>query len=175
MRISHNAHVRNLLAIISVLLPSCFSSIVVVAQEAAKLEHFEAKIRPVLVQHCYRCHSTETGKSKGGLQLDTRNGWELGGDSGAAIVPFAPAESPLIQAISHSGEMSEMPPDSRLSEQIVDDFRKWIADGASDPREAKSATRVRQAIDIEQGRKFWSFQPRPPLSDESQSIEECRS
>jgi hypothetical protein len=97
--------------------------------KAAKVEFFESTIRPVLVKHCYHCHSVESGKSKGGLRLDSRGGWQFGGDSGPAIVPGKPDESHVVLAINRSGEVSEMPPKSRLSPEIVRDFNKWIADG----------------------------------------------
>ncbi len=128
--------------------------------EEAKLEFFETRIRPVLVQQCYECHSSAAGEVKGGLRLDSRMGWMTGGDSGPAIVPGAPADSPVYQAISASGEVSEMPPKSRLSAEIVDDFRQWIMDGAVDPREATTASPAIRTIDIQRGRQFWSFQPR---------------
>ena len=92
------------------------------ADEAGQLEFFESKIRPVLVERCYRCHSTKAGKSKGGLLLDSRNGWQVGGDSGPAIIPFKPAESLLLLAINQSEESSAMPPDDRLSQAVVKNF-----------------------------------------------------
>lgn len=128
------------------------------ADEAGQLEFFESKIRPVLVERCYRCHSTKAGKSKGGLLLDSRNGWQVGGDSGPAIIPFKPAESLLLLAINQSGESSAMPPDDRLSQAVVKNFEAWIMAGAIDPRDGHkplAATR----IDITAGKQFWSFQP----------------
>lgn len=133
---------------------------------AAELDFFETRIRPVLVEHCYRCHSVESGKPKGGLRLDSRSGWQVGGDSGPAIVPGKPDESLIIAAITHNGEISEMPPTSRLPPQVINDFKKWIADGAVDPREGKPAARENQQMDIEAGRAFWSFRPRETFSDE---------
>lgn len=128
--------------------------------DEAKLEFFEARIRPVLVQQCYECHSAAAGEAKGGLRLDSRTGWMTGGDSGPAIVPGAPMESLVFQAISASGEISEMPPKSRLAATIVSDFRQWIADGAIDPREGVPAAATGRVIDMEAGRQFWAFQPR---------------
>ena len=128
------------------------------ADEAGQREFFESKIRPVLVERCYRCHSTKAGKSKGGLLLDSRNGWQVGGDSGPAIIPFKPAESLLLLAINQSGESSAMPPDDRLSQAVVKNFEAWIMAGAIDPRDGHkplAATR----IDITAGKQFWSFQP----------------
>ncbi|MEM7479191.1 MAG: DUF1553 domain-containing protein [Planctomycetota bacterium] len=148
-----------LTAAISVIFVSCFCRSIAADEHSAKLEFFESKIRPILVQHCYQCHSTESGNSRGGLLLDSRNGWMVGGDSGPAIVPGKPDESFLLLAINQSGEMSDMPPKSHLSAQVVDDFRRWIAEGAVDPREGTVAEE-KESIDIDAGREFWSFQPR---------------
>jgi hypothetical protein len=134
------------------------------SEQAAKLEFFESKIRPVFVKHCYECHSTKSGKSKGDLLLDSRVGWQVGGESGPAIIPGKPDESLLIKAINRSGETPEMPPKSNLSQKAINDFRKWIADGAIDPREGKAPVHKKATIDIEQGRKFWSFQPHRTFS-----------
>ena len=62
-------------------------------------------IRPVLVQHCYECHSEEKGKNKGELTLDTRDGIRAGGDRGPAVVPGKPDESILINAIRQTGQL----------------------------------------------------------------------
>jgi hypothetical protein len=64
--------------------------------DRAQVEFFETKIRPVLVEHCYKCHSAQAAKLKGGLRLDTRDGLRKGGDSGPAIVPGDPAGSLLL-------------------------------------------------------------------------------
>lgn len=153
------------------LFAACYGGSAVIADEETQLQFFETRIRPVLVKHCYRCHSAEAGKSKGGLLLDSRSGWQVGGDSGPAIIPHKPDESPVVLAINHSGEMSEMPPTSRLSKQIVSDFEKWIADGALDPREGSVRVSEAATMDIEEGRKFWAFQPRRTFS-EARSIDD---
>ncbi|MFP6906660.1 MAG: DUF1553 domain-containing protein [Verrucomicrobiota bacterium] len=133
-------------------------------EQAARLAFFESRIHPVFVEHCYDCHSVESGKSKGGLRLDARAAWQLGGESGPAIVPGKPGESLLVKAINRGGETPEMPPKFHLSPQVVSDFRKWIADGAVDPREGEAPVHEKVTIDIEEGRKFWSFQPRRTFS-----------
>ena len=66
------------------------------ASSAIDIEFFEKNVRPLLVKNCYDCHSSESGKSKGGLLLDTREGWATGGDSGPALIPAAPEKSLLI-------------------------------------------------------------------------------
>lgn len=120
---------------------------------------FEAKIRPVLVRHCYECHSLESGKAKGGLVLDTRQGIRLGGDTGPAVVPGESAKSLLLSAIKHSDPDLEMPPKKpRLPEQVIADFEAWIKAGAADPRESAMKAAERPPVDLKSGRKFWSYQ-----------------
>ena len=151
--------------VISILLSGVCGKVWADTEISGQREFFEAKIRPVLVKHCYRCHSVESGKAKGGLQLDSRNGWQVGGDSGPAVVAGQPEQSPLFLAISASGELSSMPPDSRLSADVVKDFKKWIADGAVDPRKGVGPVRERTTIDVQAGRSFWAFQPRRTFSE----------
>ncbi|MFP6901665.1 MAG: DUF1549 domain-containing protein, partial [Opitutales bacterium] len=80
------------------------------------------------------------------------------------MVPGKPEASLLIKAINRSGETPEMPPKSHLPPQVISDIRKWIADGAIDPREGKAPVHEKETIDVEEGRKFWSFQPRRTFS-----------
>ncbi len=127
----------------------------------AELDFFESKIRPVLIEHCYSCHSAEAEEVEGGLLLETRAGIRRGGESGPTVVPGKPAESLLLSAIRY--ESFEMPPDKKLPPHVVADFEKWIAHGAVDPRDGDAVHRD-VGIDLEEGRKFWSFQPpRPEL------------
>jgi len=128
---------------------------------AGEHDFFEKKIRPVLVENCYKCHSVESGKSKGGLLLDSRQASLRGGDSGAAVVPGKPSESLLITAISHSDPDLEMPPKKeRLRESVIGDFEKWIREGAGDPRDEKTVGQlnVQPPVTLQAGREFWSFQ-----------------
>jgi hypothetical protein len=123
--------------------------------DAAALEHFEKKIRPMLVKHCYECHSAESKIVQANLYLDTRAGVVRGGDSGPAVVPGKPDESLLLAALKYDGY--EMPPQGRLSDEVIADFTKWIAAGAADPRDGKAP--ALRTIDLAEGRKFWSYQP----------------
>ena len=125
------------------------------APDAAKLEFFEKKIRPVLVEHCYECHSAEAAKSgnlEGKLALDSRAGIRQGGESGPAVVPSDVSASTLIKALKHEG--LEMPPGEKLSADVIADFVTWVQHGAADPRDGAAV--ASGAIDIEAGRKFWS-------------------
>ena len=121
---------------------------------------FESRIRPVLVEHCYKCHSAGAKSPKGGLRLDSREALLRGGASGPAIVPGKPDDSLLIKALSHEGEVAEMPPDKKLPDQVVADFRRWIASGAVDPREELAAgDEAGDRVDPMSGRDSWAFQP----------------
>jgi len=131
-----------------------------------ELKFFESKIRPVLVEQCYRCHSSEE-KIKGGLSIDSREGIRHGGDSGPAVVPGDLRGSLLWTAINWAKEDYEMPPKKRLPASIVADFKEWIEMGAPDPRVAEKAI-VKTQIDIEEGKKFWSF--KKPLKKEPPTV-----
>ena len=133
--------------------------------DAKAVEFFENKIRPVLVEKCYDCHSVKEGKSKGGLLLDTRESARQGGDSGPAVVPGDQVASLLHKAISYADQKLQMPPKEQLPAEVVADFATWIAAGATDPRDGKPV--VVSTIDIEEGRKHWSFQPitNPPVPE----------
>jgi len=120
----------------------------------AGLEFFEARIRPVLVNHCYECHSTESKEAKGGLLLDTREAIRRGGDSGHAVVPGSVADSLIINALNYDD--FEMPPAGPLSAEVVADFKRWIISGAPDPREGATAP---SGPIIQVTRDLWSLKP----------------
>ncbi len=120
------------------------------------VEFFEKKIRPVLVKHCYECHSADSEEVEGELVLDTRQGIRKGGASGHAVVPGNLGESLLIKSMRFEGDF-EMPPENQLPESVIADFSRWIKMGAPDPREGKAL--ARKAIDFDSAREFWSFRP----------------
>ncbi|MEZ6109243.1 MAG: PSD1 and planctomycete cytochrome C domain-containing protein [Pirellulaceae bacterium] len=125
---------------------------------AEQLQFFEAKIRPVLSEHCYACHSDQAaaeGKLRGELKLDSRAAVLAGGESGPAIELNAEAGT-LLSALRH--EDYEMPPSGRLPDEVIADFAAWIEMGAPDPR-AGGAPIVRPSIDLAAGRQHWSFRP----------------
>jgi hypothetical protein len=128
------------------------------ADEQSRMEFFEKKIRPVLVSSCYECHSVQSGKSKGGLLLDSREALLKGGNTGPAVVPGDPTKSLLIKAIRYGDDELEMPPKTRLPEIQVADMEEWIRQGAFDPRKA-AVPLTSYKVDMEEAKKFWSFQP----------------
>ena len=122
--------------------------------DAAAIEFFENKIRPVLSQHCYSCHATDAKNIKGGLLLDSRDASRKGGDSGPAVVPGSVEDSLIISALKY--ESFEMPPKGKLDEAVINDFVKWIEMGAPDPRDGTAVTK--SSINFEEGRKHWAYQ-----------------
>ena len=124
-------------------------------------EFFEKKIRPVLVERCYGCHSEKVREPKAGLRLDSREGVRRGGDSGPAVVIGKPEESRLAKAISYTELNLRMPPTGKLPDEVIADFKEWIRRGAEDPRETTFVESARKPVgaDIERGKKFWAFQP----------------
>jgi hypothetical protein len=129
------------------------------AEDQAGLDFFEKNVRPLLVKHCYACHSEKSGKRKGGLLLDRKSGWVKGGESGAAIIPKMPASSLFIEAINY--ESLEMPPKTKLKPHEIAVFEKWVKMGAPDPRDGSAANATRK-IDFDKARQSWAFsKPRP--------------
>ena len=104
------------------------------AEQAA---FFESKIRPIFADNCYKCHSVENGKSKGGLTLDTRDGVLKGGEAGPAVVAGDPAASPLIKAVNYADKDLQMPPTKeggKLKDDQIAALTEWVKMGAPDPR-----------------------------------------
>ena len=130
----------------------------------ATSDFFENKIRPLLVAHCQECHGGDGKKRQGGLRLDSRAGWMKGGDSGPAIVPGDPEKSLLILAVRQTDKDLRMPPKQKLTDTQIADLEAWVKSGAFDPREAPAVaddapSRPKYGMNIEDGRKFWSYQP----------------
>lgn len=127
-------------------------------QADEQMEFFERKIRPVLVEHCYACHSSEGNDIEGGLRLDSRDAMRRGGESGPAVTPKETAKSLLVSAIKY--ESLKMPPEHKLPDEVVRDFVTWIELGAPDPRDESNVPLeiVKSEIDFELGRQFWAFQ-----------------
>ncbi|HMF11844.1 MAG TPA: PSD1 and planctomycete cytochrome C domain-containing protein [Gemmataceae bacterium] len=133
-----------------------------------QVEFFEKKIRPVLVEHCFKCHAVTAKKVRGGLLLDSRAGLRKGGDSGPAIIPGDPAASRLIKALRY--DELQMPPDGKLPDKVIADFETWIKQGAVDPGVATAAksggvgnpapnSSSEVKIDFQKAKQFWAFQP----------------
>ncbi len=126
----------------------------------AQIEFFEAHVRPVLVAHCYQCHSTDATELKAELYVDSRQGMLKGGESGPAIVIGNPDGSPLISAVKY--ETNEMPPDRKLAPKQIDVLVKWVEMGAPWPPVTSSpeSSMKKEEIDWNEARaSHWAWQP----------------
>lgn len=121
---------------------------------AADSVDFNRDIRPILSNHCFKCHGPDAEERQANLRLDTREGAFAESDGGLAIVPGKPQESLLIERITADDQYERMPPPEtglKLSEHQIDLFRQWIDQGAK-------------------WEGHWSFQPPqraelPPVKD----------
>ncbi|MDE0904368.1 MAG: PSD1 and planctomycete cytochrome C domain-containing protein [Planctomycetota bacterium] len=127
-------------------------------------EHFEARIRPVLIEHCYTCHNS-VDKARGGLALDGREPMRMESDSGFAVVPGDPDQSLILAVMRHEIDGLEMPRDGgKLDASVVADFEEWIRNGAYDPRDAAPTNQELEALiswaaKFELRKQWWSLQP----------------
>lgn len=139
------------------------------AQSSPQEAFFESRIRPLLIEHCYECHSADAvakNELKGGLLLDSAESMRQGGDSGSAIDTNDVDASLILTAMRYEG--LEMPPDGKLSEQEIADVRQWIADGAfhsGKPSAHAGDAKAKPNMDIQAARKLWPYFPlqQPPL------------
>lgn len=128
------------------------------ANDADGVEFFEKKIRPVLADNCYKCHSANAEKIKGGLKLDTRADMLKGGDTGPALVPGEVEKSLIIKAIRYTDDDLKMPPkNKKLSAEQIADLETWVKMGAPDPRTNSLA--VAKNVVTAEARKHWAYQP----------------
>jgi mono/diheme cytochrome c family protein len=133
----------------------------------ASPDFFETKVRPVLANSCYSCH---TSTAMGGLRLDSREAMLKGGSRGSAVVPGDPDKSLLVEAVRQTNEKLKMPMGGKLKDSEIDDLVTWIKAGATWPA-APAANPVSKNSDkyvIPAERKsFWSLlplaEPKPPV------------
>ncbi len=119
---------------------------------------FTEKVQPILAERCFDCHSHEK-KIKGGLVLDSRGGWEKGGDTGPALLPGKPDDSLLIKAIRYTDPDLSMPPKKRLSSEEIGVLTEWVNRGAPDPRTGSMVGKKSGAMTLEDAHTWWAFQP----------------
>ena len=126
------------------------AGLVTAPSQAVDDAFFENRIRPVLVEHCGKCHGLGDGaKVKGGLRLDNRKSLLAGGDNGPAIVPGDPAKSRLVTAIEYLDPDLQMPPKGKLPAKAIADIKAWVAGGAPWPAGSReSVTRKDDSFDI---------------------------
>ena len=140
-------------------------------QSAKDTNFFERRIRPILVRHCYECHSESSGEQQGGLLLDRKSGWIDGGDSGNAIVDGEPENSLLIRAVRYQDDELQMPPDGKIAAEEIELLSKWISRGAPGPAKDMGETEFSRLGDqdylFQKAAEHWSFHPvkKPELPD----------
>ena len=127
---------------------------------AADLEFFEKKVRPVLAEHCYECHSAKSDELSGALRLDYRGGHLKGGDTGAAIIPGKPEKSRLVTAVSYKDVDLQMPPDSKLPAAQIAALAEWVKRGAPWPKEAVAQGDTHKNFDLAKRKaEHWCWAP----------------
>jgi len=129
------------------------------AADRDRLDFFEKRIRPVLADRCYSCHSAGAKKIKGNLVVDNREGLLKGGDLGPSLVPGDPDKSLLVKALKWTDDDLQMPPKKRLPADVVADFETWIRRGAADPRGSLAAPSKKPPPDFAAARRNWPFAP----------------
>ncbi|HLJ55627.1 MAG TPA: PSD1 and planctomycete cytochrome C domain-containing protein [Chthonomonadaceae bacterium] len=134
------------------------------ASNKAGLELFEKSVRPLFSQRCQSCHNGAGGVTRGGLALDSKEGWTTGGAHGPAIVPGQPDKSLLFKAVSYTNPNLQMPPGTRLGDEQITALKQWIELGAPDPRTSGSG-KPRLTGLTDKARAHWAFQPirKPPV------------
>lgn len=130
---------------------------------ADDLDFFERRVRPVLVDRCFPCHSHQSEKLKAGLYLDSLEGLLKGGDTKIVLVPGQPEKSPLITAVRYTDQELQMPPKGRLPEQQISDLTEWVRRGAPWPKEG-APTNTNQttkgSFDLSKRRtSHWAWRP----------------
>ncbi|MEQ1852801.1 MAG: DUF1549 domain-containing protein, partial [Chthoniobacteraceae bacterium] len=119
-------------------------------------DFFEKKVRPLLAERCMECHSAEK-KVKGGLRLDSREGWAKGGDAGPAIIPGDLEKSLLIEAVRYKNKDLQMPEKRKLPDAEIAILEQWVKMGAPDPRSGGTVAKKQTGLSVEEGKKFWSY------------------
>jgi hypothetical protein len=154
---------RILLPIACLLLPGQFARPVLADPTPEQVDLFEKKIRPLLVEHCHKCHSGQAKKLKGELLLDSRAGLLKGGEGGRVIVPGQPDNSRLIEAISYKNPDLQMPPRGKLPDGAIAELTAWVKMGAPWPKEKVNTSGNRYVFNLqERKRKHWCWQPLHP-------------
>ena len=132
----------------------------------AEVQFFETKVRPILAEQCYSCHSATARKLKANLRLDSREGLIRGGDTGPSVVPGEPAKSRLIDAIHYQNVDLQMPPKRKLSDAQIADLTAWVEMGAPWPAAPANAASIPTAQSFDLGARksvHWAWQPVRPV------------
>jgi len=129
-----------------------------VAGEVEDFAFFEAKVRPLLIEHCYSCHSKDAKKVRGELLLDSKEAWLKGGESGQIIIPGNIEKSLFVKVLSYNDTI-QMPPKGKLADKDIAILTEWVKRGAVDPRKGTAPVIAAKKIDYEAAKKYWAWQP----------------
>ena len=132
--------------------------------QAAHEKFFVERVEPLLHEHCFECHSHESGDSSGNLMLDSLAGMLVGGSRGASIVPSQPEQSLLLRAVLYGDNDLQMPPDEKLDDQAIATFRTWLADGAAMPEALRGDLSASGSANSDDSRasavkSHWAYKP----------------
>ncbi|HEV7401749.1 MAG TPA: PSD1 and planctomycete cytochrome C domain-containing protein [Chthoniobacteraceae bacterium] len=151
--------------------PLFLAAISAAAEPAGSPDFFEKRIRPVLSEQCYKCHSSTAEKLKGGLRLDSRDAMLKGGDTGPAIAPGDLEKSLLIEAVRWRNQDTQMPPKKALPPEQVADLEAWVKAGAVWPQEAVAKVAAKSVFDLQKRKQeHWCWQP--PLDAPPPAVKE---
>jgi hypothetical protein len=127
-----------------------------------QLAYFEKKVRPILVNRCYNCHS-DAFKEAGGLRVDVGIAIFSGGNDGPVIIPEHPEKSLLIERVRNADPKKRMPQETTgaLPPEEIAVLEQWIKDGAAWPDETEKLpqTPARIAAKYQSLRSYWAWQP----------------
>lgn len=126
--------------------------------DAEQIRYFEQYVRPLLAEHCYACHSHDSGESSGELRVDTAQSLRTGGARGPAVVPGDAAGSLLVRAIRYDDPDLRMPPEGKLDDEEIAILEAWVHSGAPDPRQEQGDEVPQEGPRTDPG-EHWSFQP----------------
>lgn len=113
---------------------------------------FDQQVAPILARHCAECHGGS--ERKGEFSLASQEGALAGGDTGPAIVPGKPDESPLWELIESDQMPQKRPPLSTAEKTLL---RNWITAGAQWGTVEINPFLV--SSDRRAGLDWWSLQP----------------
>jgi len=148
-----------LVSVFAIFLPRTFAAGDEVKAETLRakgIKLFETQIKPVLIKQCYECHSKDAEEIEGGLELDSPSGMASGGDSGPMLIAHQVGKSPLISMLRHEEDFPAMPPEDKLSDDVILAFEQWIRLGAPDSRQETGPTA--KELRLAAAHNHWSFQ-----------------
>lgn len=131
---------------------ACQLTLLLLNADTASVDFFEAKIRPVFIEHCEKCHGSS--KQQGGFRLDSKDNFFKGLDSGPIFNPTKPSDSKLLKLLHYQGEL-KMPPKGKLPDQVINDISEWIIKGAPWPTDSKKNPNAIASTNQD----HWAFKP----------------